>query len=150
MSLFLPNLNENQTVLAWVLAAVLEWIIQFSHFHLSDVASELELVLHTRCRVSLVTNAIGKEKDLSCPSPPDAVAPMWKHVKYCLVYWCVLMEQYPSSSPLGSCSHGRRAGTSGTLPVAHIKSMKAACNSFVICFLCLQRFALHIRLESQH
>lgn len=49
-----------------------------------------------------------------------------------IVYRCVLAELYPSFSPLGSCSHGRRAATSGTAPVAHIKEyegcVQPACN----------------------
>lgn len=55
-----------------------------------------------------------------------------------IAYCCILMELYPSSSPLGSCSHGRRAGTSGTVPVAHIKEyegcIQCSCNSFVRLF----------------
>lgn len=80
---------------------------------------------------------VGEETCRALPPSPDTAALMWKHV------WLRIM----ASS--WSCIHhplhvapahtGRRAGASGTLPVALIKEyegcIQPACNSFVL--LCL-------------
>lgn len=91
------------------------------------------------CGISTLTGLKGKEKDLPCPLLLNLMRRLsCGNTSSIVVYHCVLVELYPSSSPLGSCSHGRRAATSGTLPVAHIKAyegcIQPACNSFVLLF----------------
>lgn len=61
---FPPDLNENQTVLAWVLVEEqLEGIIHISHLLLSAVSSELVAhALHKKCCVGLVMKQKLKKK----------------------------------------------------------------------------------------
>lgn len=105
--------------------------------HLFLIYLKLTRDVYKYVGVSVCDRAKGKEKDL-----PFLLNLTHRHpcgnMSSIVVCRCVLMELYPSSSPLGSCSHGRRAGASGTLPVAHIKEyegcIQPACNSFVLQF----------------
>lgn len=128
LSVFSPDLNDNQ--ISVISEVQLEWIIQPSHFNLSDLNWWHMSHTNNRCRWFLVTEPKGKEKDLS---PLNLMRCHWcGNTSSIAVYRRVLVELYPSSSPLGSCSHGRRAGTSGTLPVARAKEyegcIQPACN----------------------
>lgn len=134
LSVFAPDFNESKAVVEAQLAEViLEQIVLSCRLHLSSVKINGAVV----CCIKICGGRTeGKERDLPCSSfsPWHAVL-MWKHVKYgCVSSWSCI--HHPLH--LARAHMGRRAGASGTLPVAHIKEyegcIQAASNSFVLLF----------------